>query len=105
MGIDFNKDTASQGFFMLNGVLVGIGLNDLFRLTGTPINDQPLVIQEQPTGFEMDFVLQVLLALGVISSQYLLNIKYASSVGIGMLLGSVWADRAEHEQAISITPF
>ena len=96
--------TTNFGFFMLQGLLAGIALNDIWRIFNLPGENLPIVIGNQAHDMEIDYVYQLIIAgLVVISS--LFGIKYASGFGLGLAMGSTFANISESNKTISLLPF
>lgn len=101
-----SKPFLTDSFFTLNGIFVGIGLNDWFRLTNSPLNNQPIVVGGIDTDYDQDFLIQLAVGGLFILAEYFGGLKYASKLGYGMILGSTWANASESEtKNVSITPF
>ena len=100
-----SKPFLTDTFFTFTGLMAGVGLNDLFRFIGGPINSAPLVVNGQDTGFKQDFLLQLGVAGLFVIAEYFGGLKYASKVGTGMVLGSTWANSSEvGGKTVSLTP-
>ena len=92
------------GFFMLQGLLAGIALNDIWRILQLPGENIPIVVGNQAQTIDIDQVYQWIIAgLVVIASAF--GLKYGSGFGIGMALGSTLANQSEAGQTISLFPF
>ena len=92
------------GFFMLQGLLAGIALNDVWRILQLPGENLPVVIGNQAHDMEIDYVYQLIVA-GIVIISSLFGIKYASGFGLGMALGSTLANHSEAGKTISLFPF
>ena len=96
MGIKLSgAQAAAASFYTLNGIFVGIGLNDIWRLLDLPGNHTEVYIQGQPRGFYWDHIYQILIGLGLVVSEYGLGVKHAAALGAGIIAGSSWANKSE----------
>jgi hypothetical protein len=101
-----SKPFLTDSFFTLNGIFAGVGLNDFFRLTNSPLNKAPLVIGGKDTGYKQDFLIQIGVGVLFVLAEYFAGLRYASKIGTGMMLGSTWANSSEApDKTVSMTPF
>ena len=99
-----SKTWLQHSHFAFIGMLSGIGLNDLWRILNLPGNDQPFLIKGEDSGFDMDFLYQVLIGLGLIGLQFFGGVKFGATMGAGVILGSTLANKSEKGRTISMTP-
>lgn len=83
-----------NSFFFLNGTLIGILLNDMFRLLFAEFEQKQL----------LEYSISGLTASsGYVFGLPLLNNKENNlSLGAGMMLGTFWANVTEHPQPVSL---
>ena len=103
-GIGVNVKDPNNGFFVLQGVLLGIALNDIWRIFQLPGENQPIIIGNQGQEYEVDFVYQLAIGTLLIAAQ-LFGLKYGSGLGAGVILGSTLANTSETGKTISVLPF
>ena len=95
-GVKLNSHQAAvAGFYTLNGLFVGIGLNDVWRLLNLPGNGEEVVINGLPRGFYLDHVYQVLIGLGLVVAEYGFGLKHGAAFGAGIITGSTFANKSE----------
>ena len=99
-----DKNFLADGFFFLQGILVGITLNDIWRIFQLPGENKPVIIGNQAYEYEIDFVYQLVLALAMMASSAF-GVKHAMGMGTGMALGSTIANHSEVGKTISLLPF
>lgn len=96
----------TDSFFFLNGIFIGIGLNDASRLLNSPLNNTPLVINGKDSGYNQDFLVQLAIGSLFILADYFGGLKHAAHMGYGVLLGAGWANASEApDKTVSVTPF
>jgi hypothetical protein len=103
-GIGVNVKDPNNGFFVLQGVVLGIALNDIWRIFQLPGENKPIIIGNSAQSFEVDFVYQLAIGVLLITAQ-LFGLKYGSGLGAGVILGSTLANTSETGQTISVLPF
>lgn len=101
-----------NGFFFAAGLFSGIGLNDLFRMTGSDVNYKKIMVaglnNPELKEVHQDEVLQygivaVVTLLSVFSGKYL---KEVLPMAAGAATGIAWSNRAERgNQSLSLLPF
>lgn len=101
-----------NGFFFSAGLFAGIGLNDLFRMTGSDVNYKKITVAgpnyPELKETHQDEVLQygivaVTVLLSVFSGKYL---KEVIPMAAGAATGIAWSNRAERgNQSLSLLPF
>ena len=106
IGFPVNKQeyVTNFGFFMLQGLLAGIALNDIWRILNLPGENLPVVIGNQAHDMEIDYIYQLIVA-GIVIISSLFGVKHASGFGIGMAMGSTFANISESNKTISLLPF
>ena len=95
---------ANWGFFMLQGLFIGIALNDAWRILQLPGENTPVVIGNQAQSIEVDFVYQLAIASIVVLAQAF-GLKYGSGYGAGIALGALIANTSESGKTVSMLPF
>lgn len=96
LGIRLNSGQAAKAaFYTLNGIFLGIGINDVWRFLDLPGNHQEVVINGQPRGYYMDHIYQIGIGLSLVIAEYGLGIKHAAALGAGIIAGSTWANKSE----------
>lgn len=99
-----NKTWLQNSHFMLIGLLSGIGLNDLWRILNLPGNNEPLLVKGEPSGYDLDYLYQLMIGTGFILLQFFGGVKFGATMGTGMILGSTLANKSEVGKTISMTP-
>lgn len=102
-----------DGFFFSVGIFLGIGLNDLFRLSRSELNYKPVVVsgRESPLvqDMHMDEVYQYAIVAGavVLSALTGKHFNEALPASAGAFTGIAWSNQMERKGAapISIIPF
>lgn len=95
-GVKATKQTVIEtGFFSLQGMMAAIVLNDLWRLFNLPGENQPVIVDGEPSGHDWDHYYQMLIALAVMSGEYVFKQKHFGAFGAGMLVGSQFANVSE----------
>jgi hypothetical protein len=92
--VDNNK-VAQHGFFVLNGIFVGIALNDIWRVLNLPGNAAPLNVAGIPSQFHQDYLFQLLIAAAAGAGEVLGGIDHGLALGMGIFMGSTWANVSE----------
>lgn len=101
-----------NGFFFSAGLFAGIGLNDMFKLTGSDVNYKKIMVaglnNPELKEVHQDEVLQygivaVVTLLSVFSGKYL---KEVLPLAAGAVTGIAWSNKAERgNQSLSLLPF
>ena len=99
-----DKNFLADGFWFLQGVLAGIGTNDLWRILNLPGEGQPIIIGNSAKELEVDYIFQLVIAGAVIVAD-LFGLKHGVGFGSGMILGSTWANMSESGSTVTLLPF
>ena len=94
-----------HSFFLLQGIFVGIGLNDLWRILNLPGNKEPLTMT--PIGeIDKDEAYQYAVDAAVALSGLLLPLfgkpTNNALLGAGMAVGTKWSNTTERGSSLSI---
>jgi len=100
-GINPNDNTLA---FILQGIFMGIALNDVWRILHLPGENVPIVIGNQALEYEVDFVYQLAIATAFVILQ-VFGLKHGAGFGAGVALGSTFANQSETGKTISMIPF
>lgn len=90
--------------FILQGLFVGIALNDAWRILKLPGENTPIVMGNQALEYEVDFVYQLAIASLFVVLQ-IFGLKHGAAFGGGVALGSTFANTSETGKTISMVPF
>jgi hypothetical protein len=106
IGVHINDKNflADWGFWFLQGILAGVGTNDVWRVLNLPGEGQPIVIGNMAKELEVDYVFQLIIA-GLIIVADLFGLKHGVGFGSGMILGSTWANLSESGVSVTLLPF
>ena len=102
--IGLNPKDVDWGFFMLQGLLVGIALNDAWRILHLPGEGVPVVIGNQALDYEVDYVYQLAIATIFVVLQAF-GLQHGAGFGAGIALGSTFANTSETGKTVSMLPF
>ena len=95
---------ADWGFYFLQGILAGVGTNDVWRILNLPGEGVPIVVGNTAKKLEVDYIIQLLIA-GAIMVADIFGLKHGIGFGSGMILGSTWANLSETGVAVTLLPF
>jgi hypothetical protein len=103
-GLNMNSKSHLQtSFLVLQGLVTGIALNDVWRILNLPGNNQPVFINGQASKvYDVDFLYQAAIASVIFLSDVVFHVKGGMAFGSGMLLGSRWANISEHNKYIGM---
>lgn len=102
--IGFNVKNVDWGFFMLQGLLAGIALNDAWRILHLPGEGVPVVIGNQALEYEVDYIYQLAIASIFVLLQAF-GLQHGAGFGAGLALGATFANTSETGKTISMLPF
>jgi len=90
--------------FILQGLFVGIALNDVWRILHLPGENIPVVIGNQALEYEVDFVYQLSIATLFVIAQ-IFGLKHGMGFGAGVALGATFANQSEAGKTVSMISF
>jgi hypothetical protein len=99
-----SKAAIAESFFVLQGIFVGVALNDIWRMLNLPGNNAPINVAGVNGSFDQDFLYQLIIATASGAAQVLFKVDHGISFGAGIALGSTWANTSEKGQYIGASP-
>jgi hypothetical protein len=98
-----NKFFLENGFYTLQGILIGIALNDIWRILNLPGNNAPLSVGGQPSPYTYDWIYQIAIGGALAAAQVLFKVEHGIAMGTGVFMGSTWSNMSEAGNYIGFT--